>query len=264
MIKKITQDCDLNISLLRQSWRGRKIYAYYKAYGMDYPFCQFYTVGESGVMLNFNSTVLIVSAEMTEADDLACFIHMHQPFRVECNEPVRAQLASLLPEYQSLHRTTFQLLPDKQNSTFAEESVEFNPSLEKVYQILRSGFPNLEDYSLWLTDTSHRCRHGISHVLTYQNSTTATIMFDIDNHVLVGQVATLKEARGLGHARRFLKWLAGFLAQFDKQAVLYALDIRESFYREIGFQAIDTEYVLERTENHQDYLTKGLLDNGNT
>ena len=39
------------------------MYSYYKAYGIDYPFCQFYTVGEEGVMLQFNSTVLIGNAE---------------------------------------------------------------------------------------------------------------------------------------------------------------------------------------------------------
>jgi predicted GNAT family N-acyltransferase len=82
--------------------------------------------------------------------------------------------------------------------------------------------------------------------------------------VLVGQVATRPEARGLGHARVFLRWLAGFLAQFDKIAVLYALDVRESFYREIGFQALETEYVLERMEQEKDNLQKGRLDNGNT
>ncbi|MBR0485751.1 MAG: GNAT family N-acetyltransferase [Oscillospiraceae bacterium] len=262
MIRKITKDCDLNTYLLRKTWRGRKMYSYYKAYGIDYPFCQFYTVGEDGILLFFNSTVLIVNAEEAETENLATFLRMHQPFRIECNEPVREQLARLLPEYQSLHRTTFELQPDK-NSSFEEESVEFNPSLEEDYQILHAGFPNLEDYSLWLTDTSHRCRHGVSHVLTYKKSTTATIMFDIDNHVLVGQVATLPEARGLGHARTFLRWLAGWLAQFDKKAVLYALDIRESFYREIGFTVIDTEYVLERSEDAQDSITKGLLDNGN-
>ena len=260
MIRKITKDCDLNTYLLRKTWRGRKMYSYYKAYGIDYPFCQFYTVGEEGVLLHFNSTVLIVNADMTETENLAVFLRMHKPFRIECNEPVREQLSYLMPEYQSLHRTTFELQPGKDN-TFEEEFVEFNPKLEEVYQILQAGFPNLQDYSLWLTDTSHRCRHGVSHVLTYKNSTTATIMFDIDNHVLVGQVATLPEARGLGHARAFLHWLAGFLAQFDKKAVLYALDIRESFYREIGFTVIDTEYVLERTEDSKDSIMKGLLDN---
>lgn len=262
MIKQITKECDLNTYLLRKTWRGRSMYAYYKAYGLDYPFCQFYTVGSDGVLLRFNSTIYIVSADEEEAEDLAAFIRMHVPFRIECNEPVRGLLAELLPEYRSLHRTAFALHPDE-DAPEAESYVEFNPKLEDVYHILQEGFPNLQDYPLWLTDTSHRCRHGVSHVLTYKNSTTATIQFDIDNHVLVGQVATLPQARGLGHARAFLRWLAWFLAQFDKKAALYALDIRESFYREIGFTPIETEYVLERTEEAHDLITKGLLDNGN-
>lgn len=262
MIKQITRECDLNTYLLRKTWRGRNMYAYYRAYGLDYPFCKFYTVGADGVLLCFNSTMYIVSADEEEAEDLAAFIRMHLPFRVECNEPVRALLAELLPEYQSLHRTAFALQPGEAAAE-AEAFVEFNPKLEDVYHILQEGFPNLQDYPLWLTDTSHRCRHGVSHVLTYKNSTTATIQFDIDNHVLVGQVATLPEARGLGHARAFLRWLAWFLAQFDKKAALYALDIRESFYREIGFTPIASEFVLERTAEAHDLITKGLLDNGN-
>lgn len=262
MIRQITKECDLNTYLLRKTWRGRNMFAYYKAYGLDFPFCQFYAVGAEGVLLRFNSTMYIVGADEEEAEDLAVFIRMHEPFRVECNEPVREMLAALLPEYRSLHRTTFELHPDA-DAPEAEEFVEFNPKLSEVYAILQEGFPNLQDYPLWLTDTSHRCRHGVSHVLTYKNSTTATILFDIDNHVLVGQVATLPEARGLGHARAFLRWLAWFLAQFDKKTALYALDIRESFYREIGFTPIGTEYVLERSEEASDVMMKGLLDNGN-
>ena len=262
MIKLIIKDCDLNTYLLRKTWRGRKMYSYYKAYGLQYPFCQFFEVGETGVMLIYNSTMLIVNAPADEAEGLAMFIRMHRPFRIEVNDPVRGMLLEMLPEYRALHRTTFELQPDE-NAASAEEFVEFNPKLEEVYKILQAGFPNLLEYSLWLTDTSHRCRHGVSHVMTYKGSTTATIMFDIDDHVLVGEVATMPEARGLGHARVFLRWLAGFLAQFDKQAVLYALDIRESFYREIGFKAIEEEFVLERTEDERDHITKGLLDNGN-
>ncbi|MBQ8926726.1 MAG: GNAT family N-acetyltransferase [Oscillospiraceae bacterium] len=263
MMKQITKECDLNTYLMRKSWRGRQMYAYYRAYGLDYPFCRFYAVGETGVLLHFNSTMYIISADAGQAEDLAAFIRMHIPHRVECDEPVRGLLAALLPEYLSLHRTTFELHPDTQDPFAAEEFVEFNPSLEEVYKILQAGFPNLTDFPLWYTDTSHRCRHGVSHVMTYKGSTTASIVFDIDDHVLVGQVATLPEARGLGHARCFLRWLAAFLAQFDKQAVLYALDIRESFYREVGFTVQETEFVLERAEDAEN-ITKGRLDNGNT
>ena len=258
-LKQIREPEELDIELLRQTWRGRKMYSYYRAYGLEYPFCRFYAL-EKGILLIFNSTIYIVDALPEETDMLAVFMRMHMPFRVECNEPVRAALAEKLPEYCSLRRTTFEMREDGQAAA-AEEFVEFNPSLADVYAILQAGFPYLDDYGMWLTDTSHRCRHGVSHVMTYRGSTTATIMFDIDDHVLVGQVATLPEARGLGHARMFLKWLAGFLAQFGKQAVLYALDVRESFYREIGFMPIQTEYVLERAEKVVE--TKGMLDNGN-
>ncbi len=263
MIRQIEHDSELNIPLLRQSWRGRKMYSYYRAYGLDYSFCQFYAVGERGVMLRLNDTVLICDAQEEDAENLSLFLQMHQPFRVECNEPVRTLLAECLPEYRSLHRTMFELVPDAVAKD-VEDAVEFNPPLAEVYEILSAGFPNLQDYALWLTDTSHRCRHGVSRVLTYRKDTTASIMFDIDGHVLVGQVATRPEARGLGHARIFLRWLAGFLAQFGKTAVLYALDVRESFYREIGFKALETEYVLERIEQEKDNLQKGRLDNGNS
>lgn len=263
MIRQLEHDEELNTELLRRSWRGRKMLSYYKAYGLQYSFCQFYAVGEQGILLRLNDTVLIDHAAPEDTENLAIFLEMHQPFRIECNEPVRAALAALLPAYRSLHRTLFQLIPDT-IPVDAEDAVEFNPPLAEVYEILQAGFPNLQDYALWLTDTSHRCRHGVSRVMTYRKDTTASIMYDIDNCVLVGQVATRPEARGLGHARVFLRWLAGFLAQFDKIAVLYALDVRESFYREIGFQALETEYVLERMEQEKDNLQKGRLDNGNT
>ncbi|MDE6730869.1 MAG: N-acetyltransferase [Oscillospiraceae bacterium] len=269
MIKKITNPAELNTDLLRQSWRGRNIYAYYKAYGLDYDFCEFYQVGRDGILLRFNSTILIVMPDPDNPDyfdpdeiaGLALFLRMQKPFRIETD--LAMQLCLYLPEYVPLHRTTFQLHPGQENGISiqdAEKKINFNPELEQVYRILQAGFPHLQDYPLWLTDMSHRCRHGISHVLTYQDSTTASLVFDIDDLVLVGQVATLPEARGLGHARMFLRWLAGWLAGFDKNAVLYALDIRESFYREIGFEAIAEEFVLERSAQAEDFSKKGLLE----
>ncbi|MDE6776696.1 MAG: hypothetical protein K2J25_02060, partial [Oscillospiraceae bacterium] len=108
MIRKIINNNDLNINLLRKTWRGRKIYAYYKAYGLDYDFCQFYAVGETGILLKFNSTILIINPDEQELENLALFIQMHMPFRIECDMPVCAMLAKILPEYHALHRTTYE------------------------------------------------------------------------------------------------------------------------------------------------------------
>lgn len=276
IIRKITDPAELNTDLLRRSWRGRNIYAYYKAYGLNYDFCEFYQLGRDGILLRFNSTVFIITPDsgnlshpsQDELEGLALFLRMHKPFRIETD--LALQLCPYLPEYVPLHRTTFQLHPGQAqgiSTQEAEKLINFNPELESVYRILQAGFPHLQDYPLWLTDTSHRCRHGISHVLTYQDSTTASIVFDIDDLVLVGQVATLPEARGLGHARMFLRWLAEWLAGFHKTAVLYALDIRESFYREIGFEAVAEEFVLEYSGQEENLnisnfntSRKGLLE----
>ena len=137
--------------------------------------------------------------------------------------------------------------------------MNLDPNLPEVYRILSEGFPNISDFSLWYTDTSHRCRHGISRVFTYRDSTTASAVFDIENVVLIGQVATDTAARGRGYAREFLRWLARFFNNLGKRAYLLALDVRVSFYREIGFREVETEIVLERIDVEKESTKKGRL-----
>lgn len=60
-------------------------------------------------------------------------------------------------------------------------------------------------------------------LFVYKNSTTASIVYDIDGTVLVGQIATRLSARGSGYARKFLKWLACYLEKQNKTAYLNAL-----------------------------------------
>ncbi len=249
---------------LQKSWRGKKLLAYFKAYGGEYDFCQFFLAkyedheNAEGYMFMLNSTLVICSNDVLPTEEIADFIKMHLPFRVECPQNMLADL-SKMSNYQQLRRTLFALKSDNISATFDEADVEFNPKLSDVYDILKEGFPNLIDYPLWLTDTSHRCRHGVSHVLTYKNSTTVTIVFDQENHVMIGQVATRIANRGSGYARDFLKWLAAWLGELGKDAVLYALDIRRSFYQQIGFEEVETEYVLERVDIKKEGTEKGAL-----
>ncbi|MBQ8687055.1 MAG: N-acetyltransferase [Ruminococcus sp.] len=248
-------------SALRESWRGKKLLAYFKAYGGSYDFCQFFRLEYEtvqGWMFLLNSTLVICSNGTLPAEEAADFIRMHLPFRVECPQNMLAALREI-PNYQQLRRTLFSLKPLPVSETFCEADVEFNPRLSDVYDILQEGFPNLTDYPLWLTDTSHRCRHGVSHVLTYKGSTTVTIVFDQNNSVMIGQVATRSVSRGSGYARDFLKWLSAWLGGMGKEAVLYALDVRRSFYQEIGFEEVETEYVLERQDVQKEDTQKGAL-----
>ena len=83
--------------------------------------------------------------------------------------------------------------------------------------------------------------------------------FSVGSTVLIGQVATNTDARGRGYAREFLKWLAKFFNGLGKRAYLLALDVRVSFYKEIGFKVVGQEIVLERIDVVKDNVTKGRL-----
>ncbi len=262
MIKLIQNESELDSNMLMKSLSGRKMLAYMKAYGAGYDFCRFYKITDetgTGFMFIINSTLIICTDGSLQAtDELRFFISMNLPFRVEGDSRILRQIG-LDEHYQVLNRTIFELVPDEKSQDFAEEYVDFNPNLPDVYNILSEGFPNIADFSLWYTDTSHRCRHGISRVFTYRNCTTASVVFDIGDEVLIGQVATKVSARGSGYAREFLKWLAYFLNNLGKRAFLLALDIRVSFYREIGFMEIEKEIVLERIDIDKDSINKGEL-----
>lgn len=254
MIRLVENPEDIPYKLLEKSWCGRRILSYLKAYGAEYEFCRFYNSGNS-IILIINSTMLICGEDFDDGE-INSFVNIYKPFRIEGSQQTIDVISN--KDYHRLHRTTFQLVSPVQ-ILIDESEINFNPSLDDVYSILTEGFPNLTDYPLWLADTSHRIRHGVSCVMTYKSCTTASISYDINNCVLVGQVATRIASRGSGYARRFLTWLAGYLEEQGKTAVLYALDMRKSFYREIGFKAVEEEFILEKSENGSDNILKGKL-----
>ncbi len=262
MIRLLTDEKELDRELLMKSLSGKKMLSYAKAYGLGYDFCRFYEIssGESkGYMFIINSTLIICAEDGLKVDEeLEMFVEMNLPFRIEGSQTMLEGLKNV-GHYQVLNRTVFELVPDESTAKFNEQFVEFNPKLTDVYKILSEGFPNIADFSLWYTDTSHRCRHGVSRVFTYKGCTTASAAFDIGNEVLVAQVATKITSRGSGYAREFLKWLAEFFNNLGKRAFLLALDVRVSYYREIGFKEIETEIVLERMDVEKESVLKGKL-----
>ncbi len=262
MIRQIENFTPEEILFLEKTWRGRQILSYYDAYGAGYDFCRFFRVAdrsETGILLLFQATLLICTTGNIAEEELAAFTQMHCPFRVECPDYLWERFGKI-PGYCLLHRTTFSMTPSSPSPQFQLESVNPAPKLQDVYAILQEGFPNLKEYSLWLTDTSHRIRHGISQCFTYRDMATLTQLYVRNGFALIGQVATRVAARGQGYAGNFLRWMACQLSEEGITGALYALDMREGFYRTIGFTAIETEYVLERVASHDENAKeKGVL-----
>ncbi|MDR0983911.1 MAG: hypothetical protein LBL93_02745 [Ruminococcus sp.] len=78
----------------------------------------------------------------------------------------------------------------------------------------------------------------------YKNTTEASIVYDEDGIALIAGVHTQKEFRGKGQAREILNYI--FNENKDKKLYLYALDIRRSYYLELGYEIVSADFVLER------------------
>jgi len=249
MIKQIFNLEDFDIQSLQNSYYGRKLISYLNAYGTSYDFCRFYSIQDIGIyayMFQINATLVVCSDLPLPNEELLCYIQLYKPYRIEAPFYIINSLSEPYG-YRLLKRTQFEFSEHLPDETFDESCINGNPNLNDVYEILSDGFPTMQDKGLWLTDTSHRVRRGISKVYLYKDCTTATILFDINNYAVIGQVATKTSSRGKKYARELLYWIGHNLRKQGKKLTLFALDYRESFYQEIGFSTFSIENVLQRT-----------------
>lgn len=262
MIVQIQNTAEIDSVSLLSCRYGRRILHALAGYGTGYDFCRFFRI-ENGLqtawLLLLNSTALLSTQDKWDggSDELSVFLAMHQPFRIEGSQSILQTLQ--MDGYQKLHRSVFQLMPGGTSPQFDAAQINTVPRLDDVYAILAEGFPNLIAYDLWMADTSHMVRHGLRRCITYMDMSTASIVYGIGSQLEVRQVATRKEARGKGYARDMLRWLASEFDARRRVAVLEALDIRRSFYEEIGFLMLESEFVLEHQHELESDAGKGML-----
>ena len=124
--------------MLEQTWRGRQMLSYQRAYGGGYDFCRFFRLQYpegTGWMFLFNATLLICAAQPIPSEEIVTFVRMHLPFRIECPQFLLPALAEI-PNYQKLHRATFELVPSRPSAQFSPEEVALQPKLQDVYGIM--------------------------------------------------------------------------------------------------------------------------------
>lgn len=247
------------LSGLKSNNYTRRIKSHFAAYGTLYGFSRFFIIEEKDVKLGiislFNSSMMISTFNGKTIDgnvlgELAGFINMAMPESVELENEYAQGLEKLLAgRYKGDRRTEFAFVP--KNSLPPLEVNEL-PKLDDVFKILAACFPKLADsYELWLTDTSHRVRRGLSQSFLLGDYSTATIQYIVDGVALVGHVGTLPEERGKFHARRLLYWIGERLTQDGFEVRLFARPHRVSYYEEIGFKECGIDIVLERINTNE-------------
>ena len=245
MIRQITNEGIGFSGKIFDSTYGRRFRALHSAYGTGYDFCRFYEIiqenGQAFAVV-FNSAMTLCATGSVDMEEIHLFMEMNQIFSVE--------MPRLLGEsfqpfgYNKVLRILFGFASGEYPMNMHVNEV---PPLDEVFTILKTGFPLENAYALWLTDVSHQIRHGASRIYLY-NNTTATQYYCMDNVAFFGQIATLPEDRGKGHARELLYWLFARMAEEGIQAQLYAKPERVSFYKGIGFKEVDRDFIFEREQ----------------
>lgn len=257
MISQLTEGETEFFEKLKPNHYARRIRSHFAAYSIKYDFARFYVLrrGEQAVTLISIFNAAMMCADITgqsltaaEVEELAHFILMNSPYSVELDPRYAETLRGLIGKnYSSELRTEFAY---SARGELPALDVNECPPLDDVYAILKESFPALADcYELWLTDTSHRVRRGLSQSFMMGGCTTATIQYIIDKTALIGHVATLPEYRGHYYARRLLYWIGERLTNDGYDVRLLARPHRVSYYREIGFAAVSQDEVFELRNN---------------
>ena len=257
----ITETHDITeelLNTLEKNHYSRRIKSHFLAYGVSYDFCRFYFVREDqasdndAVISIFNASMVVSVFEGhtlsdNEISELATLIFMTKPVTVELGLDYSKRLSVLISEdYNVFDRTMFEFVC---KNHIPKLDVNELPKLDDVYDILATSFPAIRNsYSLWLTDTSHRVRKGLSQSFTLKNCSSATIQYIIDGIAFVGHVATIPKERGKHHARELLYWLGERLNEDGFSVQLFARSYNVSYYTEIGFLPIYDDIVLERKD----------------
>lgn len=221
-----------------------KIKTLYRAYGLDYKFCRFYEQGASLLISQLDRDFVIKQyADNGEfdAEELAGFLKHNRASGVFLSPEV---LKSLEPFINGEYLYNNLMEYDACFNVKESGLLDGKPVLDDVFDIVKHDF-NVT-YDLWLTDASHRERHGISKFYLYGGKSTATVLYDDSGVAFITQVATKKEERGKGLATNMLRELAeGYK---NKSVLLVCRDRMLGFYEKTGFKKIGGAAQIYRLE----------------
>lgn len=126
---------------------------------------------------------------------------------------------------------------------------EISNNITDGYDVLSEVFShsiNEKNYNSWYTDISHRVRHGMSKIYTYNKVCSGTAYCNIDGMLLLAQLGTLQQARNQGLALKMIHHIANDQENVKTISLLSQDSISDKFYEKNNFQF----------ENYWYYYTK--------
>lgn len=127
--------------------------------------------------------------------------------------------------------------------TAEDAELVWDDAFRAFYEVLTGANPGyvVEEYGDFLTDFSHRVRHGTAHsVLLKANGvpvSTAAALVVTENTVFLGAIATLPEARGQHYAGTCIRALCDRFP--DHRVFLMCRPEKQAFYEHLDFSKTD-------------------------
>ncbi|HNX64613.1 MAG TPA: hypothetical protein PKI60_05450 [Oscillospiraceae bacterium] len=237
----ITQISDKNELIFPDNYYGNKLSSLLDAYGTGYDFCRFYKSNDCFIGI-LNSSMVYTGELISDIEEFETFVGLNSPSEIEM--PLISENAIEISGYNKVPRVMFEF----SDGDYPENmDVDENPKLNKTFEIVKDSFGLEKCYDLWLTDTSHRIRHGVSQIYLWEK-TTAACYFVKNKIAFFGQIATATSERGKGNARKLLYWIYNKMKGEGIRATLFAQPHRTGFYKEIGFKEIYNDFLFVKEE----------------
>lgn len=128
-------------------------------------------------------------------------------------------------------------------NTAEDVELVWDESFRSFYDVLTGANPGyvVEDYGEFLTDFSHRVRHGTAHSVLLKADgvpvSTAAALVVSEHVVFLGAIATLPEARGQHFAGTCIRALCDRFP--DRRVDLVCRPEKQAFYEHLGFSKTD-------------------------
>ncbi|MBQ6709064.1 MAG: GNAT family N-acetyltransferase [Clostridia bacterium] len=238
---KLAENPDIFKNLCSSDTFGTRIYALFSAYSTKYNFADFwYQIVDDNItcaISKISGDITICASEDAYFEELAEFLDVVGYSSVTCEESIAKKLNL---EYDS-EGWIVEFTGDIVNY---DDDFENSCDLAEIYDLIKSqGVGFLSDKQNWIADASFRINHGISRLALIKKdsgpASSAMVLFETDDAVFLGAVATYPEYRGQGLSRKIIHHLLS--ESNGKKAHLFCRkDTIVEFYKSIGFEIIGT------------------------
>lgn len=244
MIKLIQSRDEALLRFCDRDVFGTRIKAYFLSYSTEFDFVKFWVQTDdlgniTAAVCRFDGNITVSAQDIFDADELHAFLSASGYITIQTD----SKTAEKIGFSPSLSGYVVRFTGKTEKPKHIELKKDYE--LKEIYDIIKKeNLVGVGEYLPWLSDTKHRINSGVTDALVaesnFEAAGCAMKLFETDEAVLLGAVATKPQYRGRGIAGNLVKML-GFdaIGKGKRAELLCKRDSIVEFYKSIGFEIVD-------------------------